>query len=230
MLFLLLVACGVMPYHRPPVPVPVPPTPEGAPPIAAIGPALAHLDKLLGTTEDVDRRDRLVELRDLLVGVQLADPKVQERVVRYAERVLAVEDRSQPFGFAESPMEMATTLDAVVEEAVPEPPKPVDVAARQLAEGHPMAAIATLDAAVGAPAGAAELRKRAVNAWATAERERVGAAFVAALAMEKGPARAAAILAVRDSLAAINARFPDNAVADDVRKHLETVEKELAAP
>ncbi len=230
MLFLLLVACGVMPYHRPPIPTPVPPTPQGAPPIASIGPALAHLDTLLGTTEDVDRRDRLVELRDLLVGVQLADPKVQERVVRYAERVLAVEERSQPFGFAESPMEMASTLDAVVEEAVPEPPGPIEVAGKQLAEGRPLEAIATLDGLVSPPTGSTELRKQAVDTWAKAERERAGEAYKAALALPKGAERTAAITAARDQLASINTRFPDNAYADEVRTHLATVEKELTSP
>lgn len=230
MLFLLLVACGVMPYHRPLPPVPGPAVPEGAPPIASIGPALLHVDTLLASTDDVDRRDRLVELRDLLVGVQLADPKVQERVVRYAERVLAVEDRARPFGFAESPMEMATTFEAVKEEAVAEAPTPFEVATRQLAEGHPLEAVATLDLAGDTAVGAVELRKQAVNTWAKAERERVGAAFVVALAMEKGEARSAAILVVRDDLTAINARFPDNAVAEDVRKHLETVNQELASP
>ncbi len=121
MLVLFALACVIKPYG-PPVGVPVltPAVVDVAPP--PVEPFLSRLDTLLATTDEVDRRDRLVELRDLLVGLAGIDSKSQVRVLRYAERVLAVEERMRPFDMAESPMELAIDLAPVIEVEVGEPP------------------------------------------------------------------------------------------------------------
>ncbi|MSQ03376.1 MAG: hypothetical protein EXR71_16035 [Myxococcales bacterium] len=122
MLLLLALACVVKPYG-PPVGVPVvspPPSVEAAG--VVVEPLLSRLDRLLAVTDEVDRRDRLVELRDLLVGLAGVDGKAQARVRRYAERILAVEERVQPFDMAESPMELASGVEPVIEVEVAEPP------------------------------------------------------------------------------------------------------------
>lgn len=231
MLPLLLIACGVLPYHRPPAPLTVgEPAVAAAPePIPSIAPMLERVDRRLAATDSVDARDRLVELRDLLVSVQLADPKVQERVLRYAERALVIEDRAQPFSLAESPMLMASTLEAVVETVAVEPVDPLSGAQALLAAGKPLEALAALD---GLPEGegASDLRSRAIELWIRAEFERSELALQAARAQPQGPDRRAAVLLVREQLLAIRARFPGSPSAAEVGPRLQRVDTEFAKP
>ena len=158
MLLIWLLACTVHPYTRPVEP-PVAPAAGaggGASSNASITAALAHADRLLALTDDVDRRDRLVELHDLLLGVQLAEPRVQDRVARYAERELAIEERSAPIQVVENAMEMATSLEAVQEETVGAA-DPLAVARAAMAGGRIPEALAAFDEAIAAakalPAG-----------------------------------------------------------------------------
>ena len=231
MLPLLFIACGVLPYHRPPAPLPLvePAAVAATVPALSIGPTLEHVDRLLASTDTVDGRDRLVELRDLLVGVQLADPQVQQRVVRYAERVLAIEVRSQPLGLAESPMAMASTIEAVVETIAVEPEDALSGARSLLAAGKPLEALAALDP-LAAEKGSADLQSQAIEAWVRSELEHAELALLAARTQPKAPDRRAALLKVREQLVAIRTRFPGHPSAADVGSRLSRVDAELAKP
>ncbi len=226
---LLLVACAVVPYQKPLVVSPVPPEPVATLSVD-LAPLLKRVDSALASTTETDTRDRLVELRELLLSVQVGSPAAQEAVLRYAGRVLAIEERSRPFTMAESPMEMASAFDTVTEEVVPEPVDALAPARAALSAGKPLDAVAVVDAALAANPnlpGAAELRAAAADAWAHDEREAAGAAFLAARALPAGADRSAALQAVATRLAAINERFPQNRYAADVAQNLAIVQKEL---
>jgi hypothetical protein len=98
----------------PSAPVPV----DAAPELAA---AMVRVDALLAGVEGVDPRDRLVELRDLVVLAQSADPALRARLAGYVSRTLAIEERASPAVFAENPMEMADGMQIATEEAVGAP-------------------------------------------------------------------------------------------------------------
>lgn len=114
---LLLAACGVVPYgagrHVPPAPV----VAEEASPSTSV---LADIERILGTVDEVDRRDRLVELRDLVLGAERLEPAARARVIRYASRVVAIEARALPSATSEPVMEMAGDLGAVIEAPIEE--------------------------------------------------------------------------------------------------------------
>ena len=69
---LLLAACTVMPYHRPPDTSLLVAPPAAAPAVDVSG-LLGRLDALLAATSSVDVRDRLVELRELVLGAASGD-------------------------------------------------------------------------------------------------------------------------------------------------------------
>ncbi len=117
MWMLLLVACGVVPYGgiRPVPPVAVPT--EVAAPSTAL---LAEIDRLLGSADEVDRRDRLVELRDLALGADRMEPTARARVLRYVARAIAIEARAVPSTIGEPVMEMAEGLGGVTETPIEE--------------------------------------------------------------------------------------------------------------
>ena len=75
----------------------------------------------------------------------------------------------------------------------------------------------------------AAVRKEAVDAWARAERERAGHAFLDARALPPGNEKILALQEVRKALAAINDRFPDNAYAAQIKDNLVKVDADLAA-
>lgn len=271
-LLLVLFGCGVVRYGGPAVvPAPVEPS-ESTTNAGGTGlPVLIRaVDNLLESTDEVDQRDRLIELRDLLASAGQAEPAIRRRIAAYAERVLYVEARGRPEEFAESPMEIEAAVVITSEEplgievetpiiATPAPlppevplplppevplPLPPEVPAGlplgvnlpagdplpalrvRLAKREYLAVVEAIDAQGAPSADAASLRREAVNAWAAAEREAAGAAFLAARA-QTGQTRRAQMQAVIDQLAAINKRFPDNSYAADVQKHLDLVTSEL---
>jgi hypothetical protein len=231
--FLLLAACTLMPYHRPSDTTLAPPPAQPAALAAVdVSTVLARVDTLLASADSVDERDRLVELRELVLGAAAGEPTLRARVLRYVERVVSIEERSAVQAIEPVEMAMATDFGAVVEAELEEPPAG-DVAAveAEVAAGHWEAALAALDAAKGIdPTTAGGLRKRCADGWSREEREGAAADFLKAAALPAGPERRAAVEAVKARLENINARFPDNVVADDVRRHVATVDAELKQP
>ncbi len=231
---LLLAACTVMPYHRPPDTSLLVAPPAAAPAVDVSG-LLGRLDALLAATSSVDVRDRLVELRELVLGAASGDPALRARVLQYAERALAIEERSSeqtipaPEGVID-PVEAPVVEEELVDEAVRSagPMAAVEAAA---AAGRWEEALSALGSPMaGEDASVAALRKRCADGWAKAEREAAAADFIRAVQLPAGPARVAAVAAVKERLEAVNRRFPDNAVADEVRRHLATVAAEQAKP
>ncbi len=230
MIALLLFACTVRPYGAPVVA----PVVEPVAPVVGVSvePLLARIDALLAASDEVDRRDRLVELRDLVVAAQAMEGRAQGRVLRYAERVVVVEERAQPFAVAEMPMELGAGFEPVVEVGV-EVADPLAGARPALAAGRHLEAITICDGLLAQGIGGADVvavRTAAVEGWVRSESEAAGAALVQARAMPPGPARVEATRAVAARLQAIVARFPESPQAADVQKHLATVQTELGTP
>lgn len=230
---LLLAACTVMPYHRPPETSPLAAPPAAAP--VDVSGLLGRLDALLAATSSVDVRDRLVELRELVLGAASGDPALRARVLQYAERALAIEERSSeqtipaPEGVID-PVEAPVVEEELVEEPVRNA-GPMAAAEAAAAAGRWEEGLSALGSPVAnEDAAVAALRKRCADGWAKAEREAAAADFIRALQLPAGPARIAAVAAVKVRLEAVNERFPDNAVADEVRRHLATVAAEQAKP
>jgi hypothetical protein len=237
----LLLACTP---HAPPATAPVP---AATTPVAEPQVSFSSLETraavLSAELEDADARERVAELRELMAGMRGQPASAQRKVFGYAARVLAIEERDRPDALAFPGFD---SVLEVVSETVAEVPAshstatsttgtpPADDATRltdaraALAAKDPTRALAILDGLDTPPARA--LRRSAIDAWAAAEREAAGADFLTARALPAGPARIAALTAVRDRLAAINVRHPDNAVATEVARHLERVEAALAEP
>ncbi len=326
--------------------------PPSTAPAGAVAPVDAAVDfsslehrvsTLLATSQDVDQRDRLAELRDLMADMRTRDPASQRRVFVYVKRAVAIEERARPetitpedfaplteeilevptstqrtpsmsgaeggapppsrssleddlrgrgrslaapdaappdgdrslptlaasgpYGAnggsvpsatpppapprptaAPIPASAATSPEPTVAVALPTagstvspapttPPAPVVDplvrARRALSEAKYLDALAALDGADLGPAAATDLarvRKEAIDGWARTERERAGRDFLAARARPRGEERSTALVAVRDRLAAINARFPDNSYAADIAKNVALVEEALSTP
>jgi hypothetical protein len=279
--------------------------PPSTAPAGAVAPVDAAVDfsslehrvsTLLATSQDVDQRDRLAELRDLMADMRTRDPASQRRVFVYVKRAVAIEERARPETItpedfaplteeilevptstqrtpsisgaeggapppsatpppappgptaAPIPASAATSPETAVAVALPTagstvspapttPPAPVVDplvrARRALSEAKYLDALAALEGADLGPAAATDLarvRKEAIDGWARTERERAGRDFLAARARPRGEERSTALVAVRDRLAAINARFPDNSYAADIAKNVALVEEALSTP
>lgn len=251
-LLAMLVACTPT---RPPVTAPpVMTVPSAAAPDdLSFAPLETRAAALSADVDDADARERLAELRELMASMRGQSLDAQRKVFGYATRVLAVEERSRPERLdlmldddvrEVAPVQSAPTTPtppsatptpSVADETPPESaPSPSDEAdrlaraRRAVAEGRPIDAVTALEG-VADPA-AARMRASAIDAWARAEREAAGAAFLTARELPAGDARRAALEAVRDRLAAINTRFPQNAYAAEVARHLARVEKALTEP
>lgn len=242
--------------------------PEPLPPPVDFVQVEERLVALREAETDVDVRDRLDAALDLLRSGQTMTPAPQAAVLRYLQRVVAVEERDQPVeapavfgegadGGGESligppieeedlggsePVEAplpdpadgapAALPDRVVPEAelaAGAPGDPVASARTALAAGDAAAALAALEPCpqIGCGEEADALRAEAVDAWVHAERERSGALFVRARAELDPIERRARLDEARGILIALLERFPETSQADDIRRNIETVDKEL---
>lgn len=253
---LFLASCTVVRFGAPDV---------AHPPGAAASPAevggvslaglVLRIEALLALTEDVDRRDRLVELLDLATAASKLDPMARRRVATFVERTVVIEERTSPIALAESPMQVSESVSIVIEEplggepvvvapaegppAVPEPgvvvpgvvavPDPLVALRGLLAAGDYLAVVAVVDGSpeLASRPDALALRTDAANAWAGAEREAAAAEFLVARDLAP-PERATRLGAVLARLSAINSRFPENAFAAEIQKHIGSVNAELA--
>lgn len=127
----LAVACTIVPYGGG-TPAPVAPDPVAiSAPGTATGELVANIDALLAVADEVDRRDRLVELRDLALAADALDPAIRGRVLSYVERVLAIEGRAasvavvEPIAAPGNPGGNPLILEEIIAEVpILEPPAP----------------------------------------------------------------------------------------------------------
>ncbi len=127
----LAVACTIVPYGGG-APAPVAPDPVAiSAPTTATGQLVASIDALLAVADEVDRRDRLVELRDLALAADALDPAIRGRVLAYVERVLAIEGRAasvavvEPIAAPGDPGGNPLIVEEVIAEVpIPEAPAP----------------------------------------------------------------------------------------------------------
>lgn len=205
-------------------------TSPGAP--VSFAPLEQRVNVLLGETQDADRRDRLMEARELMQGMRSKDPAAQRQVYAYLDRVLAIEERARATAIPVAPLDAPLDEEPLVIEGPPAAPPPapdpaiVLAGARAaLADGRYLEAVAALDP-LDAP-DARALRKEAVDGWARVEREQVGHAFLQARALPAGAARSEALRTVRSRLEAINTRFPDNAYTAQILENISRVDADL---
>ncbi len=119
MLPLLFAACSVLPYHRPPdTTLPPPPPLPAASAAVDVSGLLSRLDSLLAVADTVDSRDRLVELRELILGAASGDPGLRAAVMRYGDRVLSIEERSRVQVIEQPGLDRPVAPAPVVEEEV----------------------------------------------------------------------------------------------------------------
>lgn len=266
----------------------------------------ARLEQMEAGETRVDRRDRLDAALDLLRVGRTMDPDPQARVLRYLQRLVTIEERSQPVDApslftetlpettatfapitggieeedlggaeevpaaaapaAESPAEEASAAAAAAPAAVSpaesteapteasteapteapteasteastEAPteelqvaEPMSLARAALDAGDPAGALAALEpcGVVDCPDGVATLRAQAQIAWIHAERERAGALFVRARSEPDPTERKARLVESRQILSALLDRFPDAPQAEDIRRNVDLVDKEIA--
>jgi hypothetical protein len=215
------------------------------PPPVDFGEVDTRLGVLLADPADVDQRDRLQAALTLSRRAKTDDAATQRSVLAYLRKVVAIEERSRPLAAPILPPVptvesfVPVGADAVVEEALEGPPDgaiepPTDpIAAFTIAaeSGDLRAAVAAAEACWDAPCwsdiepGWPEVR----DAHVRAERDKAGEAYLAARAMGEPAARLAAFHAVRSQLAGLASRFPDATDAEDVRRNVGLVQREIEA-
>ena len=220
LLVTLLLACTP---HAPPVTAPTAPTPGvSVEPEVSFSSLETRAAQLSVDLDDADARARIAALRELMATMRGQPAASQRKVFGYATRVLALEERARPEALAFDGFEQVVEVTAAEPVPLPDESTRVAEARAALAAREPARALTLLEGLASAPAQA--LRRSATDAWAAAEREASGADFLTARELPRGPARTAALRAVRERLAAINARSPENAVAAEVARHLERVD------
>ncbi len=118
----------------PPVVAPVP-TGEAAlaaPAAVNYGELEQRVDVMLGETEDADKRDRLVQLRELMYAMRGQDPTAQAKVYRYITAAVTIEERSrviqmplEDFGIGAPVIEGTAVIDVGTPAVAPVAPAPV---------------------------------------------------------------------------------------------------------
>lgn len=220
------------------------------------GPIEERVSVLMAESDDADTRARLEQARELMLSMRGKDPIAQRLVYNYLAQIVAIEERERPQSVAETafdqtftpieeiPVEVPIEAPPTAVETPPvEPPStppveaPVAVPvvdesalianARALLAGSKYAEAA--DSLVNATTeDAVKLRREAIDGYARTEREAAGQAFIDARKLPAGAERDAAIKVVRERLAGINTRYPDNAFASQIAAHLARVDAELA--
>lgn len=233
------------------------PVASGAAEPVSFGPLEEKVALLLGETTDADQRVRLEQARELMFSMRGKDPAAQRLVYAYLEKVVTVEERVRPQLIAELAFEDMVTVEeiAIAEPSVQEAPleapppgqeptaaptEPSTPAATPLPTATLVAAREALaagryteaaDMLAGIDDDVAEtLRKEAIDGWARAERERAGQLFIEARKLGPGAERDAAIAKVKEILAGVNTRYPDNAYAAQIAQHISRVDAEAASP
>ena len=224
------------------------PEPRGTgdplPPPVDFGEVDARLGDLLSSPVDVDQRDRLQAALTLSRRAKTDDPATQRDVLAYLRKIVAIEERSTPVSAPVLPPVptvesfLPVGADRVTEEALdadpPGAPAPEDAVAAFTAA----AAAGELAAAVAAAEACRELPcwEEIAPGWAPVrdahvarERERAGEAYLAARNVGDLDARLAAFHGVRAQLADLASRFPDATDAEDVRRNVAMVQREIEA-
>ncbi len=221
----LFAACLIVPYRGD---VGSSPAVKGTEPVS-FARLEERVDLLLGETTDADRRDRLLEDRELMVAMRAQDPLAQRRVYAYLDKVISIEERARTVGIL--PPDATEPIIVPIVEEVLEVGPAVDPRARvsdaraALASFRYVDAIAALEK-IDDPEAIA-LRKEAIDGYAAAARERAGHDFLAARDMEAGSARVAALQSVRQALVLVNTRFPENTFSSQIAEHIAKVDAEL---
>lgn len=203
---------------------------------------------------DVDRRDRLVAAQELARAFRGQEPRAQREVFHYLTRVVSIEERfvaedipmlgvdgagpvmgiaeidlgeellddtGEPEGEADTGDTAEPELDAEQRERE---------AREHLAHEEYREAIELLETLQDDPAWATveSVYREAVDGYVHVERERAGAAFLAARELEDASARKAAFEEVATDLAALVEAYPDSLYTQALQKNLAQVEAELA--
>jgi hypothetical protein len=238
-LWLPLLAGCVVRY----APDPAPAGQAPLPPPVDFGEVDTRLDALLANPADLDQRDRLQAALALSRKAKTDDAATQRVVLAYLQKVVAIEERSKPLAAPILPpvptVESFTPIgaEAVVEEELGEPEAaeggadPVAAFTAAAEAGDLAAAVAAAETCRDQPCWAEiEPAWPAVrDAWVLRERERAGEAYLAARSLGDTAARVEAFREVRAQLADLADRHPDSVHAEDLRRNVALVQRELEA-
>ncbi|MEC7948250.1 MAG: hypothetical protein VX265_11855 [Myxococcota bacterium] len=232
------------------VPDPAPAGQAPLPPPVDFRAVDARLGGLLADPLDVDQRDRLQAALTLSRKAKTDDAATQRAVLAYLQKVVAIEERSKPRSAPVLPPVPTVQsfvpigADRVVEESLAgEEDAAPSSAGRPGAADGVAAFLAAADAGEFAIAVAAAEMCRDAPCWAeieprwskvrdahvAAERDRAGEAYLAARSLGDPAARLVAFEAVRTRLADLADRFPDAKDAEDVRRNVALVQREIEA-
>ncbi len=200
---------------------------EPLPPPADFDEVVARVDDLLADPVDVDQRDRLLAATTLARRARTDDAATQRVVLAYLREVVEIEERSRP---VEAPvLEALPSVDDFTPLATPEVVEEAldDAAAAQSADlaERLAAALACRNEPCWAAHAAAWPALR--DAHVTAVREEAGRRYLAAREQADPADRLAGYRAVRALLADLADRFPDAEAADDVRRNVALVQREI---
>jgi hypothetical protein len=96
-----------------------------------LGPLDSRVVVLLSETQDLDQRERLAELQELIRAANKLSSENRIIIARYVDRVLAIEERSRPMDLAEpenpDPIQEVPLQEVPAQETQapePQPPEP----------------------------------------------------------------------------------------------------------
>lgn len=193
------------------------------PPPVDFDEVVSRVDSLLADPVDIDQRDRLLAAATLARKARTDDAATQRVVLAYLREVVAIEERARP-------------VEAPVLQALPQVEGFTPVEAEAVTEE-------TLDASLSVAADrfSAALACRdqpcfaeyeadwptLLDAHVAAVREDAGARYLAARQLPDPSERLAEYRALRATLADLADRFPGASAADDVRRNVALVQREI---
>jgi hypothetical protein len=223
---------------------------EPQPPPVDFEEVVERLDDMLVETQEVDQRDRLDAARALARRMRDEEPRAQRIVLAYLQNVVEIEERSRAVevpALYEGETAVFAPGGAVVEEellgedagaardaADDEPSDPegsvVDrlQRARDLRDaGDLAAALAELEACLERPcyAEVVDTWEPIRDAYVSQQREQAGVLFLRARDEADPAVRLQALTDIRQRLADLVDRYPKTQQADDLRRHVELVQR-----
>ena len=223
---------------------------EPQPPPVDFDEVVVRLDGLLVETQEVDQRDRLDAARALARRMRDEEPRSQRIVLAYLQSVVEIEERSRAVevpALYEGKTAMFAPAGAVVEEellveeaVVPreasgdEPADPEGSVADRLQRARDLrdagdltAALAELEACLERPcyAEVVDTWEPIRDTYVEQQREQAGVLFLRARDEADPAARLQALTDIRQRLADLVDRYPNTRQADDLRRHVELVQR-----
>jgi hypothetical protein len=178
-----------------------------------------EIQVLLQDAEDVDSKDRLLLLKDLIQAARLSDPQIQRVIHRHVSESIRIEKRAMPIMFEDHPFENDNISGQIIDHYDTLSAK-VFLESRQFEE-----AIILLD-----PCKA----DNCYELWAEAReghvyqlRDEAAVQFLRAKSVGDPTERDAELLQVIDALQSIIERYPSTLAIDEIQDNVRLVQLEI---